>query len=119
MQDEMEDKYKDYFSLPHEEWRDLLSNMKEKDNRKQATSQIKRLTTSKVAPANSDNNASTKVPFKKKARTGFQPSWKKKGNQTPNNKGSQRYCVMWKNSVMPERMYILHSSENCFRRRSN
>ena len=34
MQDELEDKDKDYRSVPHEEWCDILYTMQAKDNRK-------------------------------------------------------------------------------------
>ena len=40
MQDEMQDKDKDYSSLKHEEWCDLMYTTEAKDNRKRSADQI-------------------------------------------------------------------------------
>ena len=39
--------------------------------------------------------------------------------KTPNNHGVQRYYVLCKKAGMPEKKYMLHSSENCFGKRYN
>ena len=64
MQDELEDNQKDYFSITHEEWCDLLSTMEVNDNIKKAVAQINRLETSKAVPVNYDSNEYVGVPCK-------------------------------------------------------
>ena len=56
MQDELEDTHEEYLSITHEYLCDFLSTIEVKDNSKSSVSQIKRLTTSKAAPVNSDSN---------------------------------------------------------------
>ena len=68
--------------------------MEVKDNRKRAEAQIKKIATSKSELVNSYSNDSAKVARNKKARTGVQPPCKKKGKKTPNQNGSQSYCVL-------------------------
>ena len=119
MQDEIEDKDKDYHSFPHKEWCDLLSTMEAKDNRKRTTDQIKILAASKAVPANYFSNVSAKVTLKNKASTCAIHTRKQQGKKNPNHKGSQRYCVLCKKTGMPERKYKLYSSENCFGCRSD
>ena len=68
--------------------------MEAKENRKRAASQIKILAASKVAPDNSDSNASTRVPHKKKARTSFLSAHKQKGKNNPKYSGAHSYCVL-------------------------
>ena len=69
----MEDKDKDYLSFNHNRWCDLLSTREAKYNRKRSAAQIKRLTSSKAAPANFDINATAKVTHKNKESTGVLP----------------------------------------------
>ena len=92
--------------------------MEVKDNIKRVAAHIKRLAASKAAPINSDSDNYTRVPRKKKVRTGILPSHKQHGKNTPNNHGAQRYCVLCKNAGMPERKWKSHSSENCFGKNS-
>ena len=68
--DELEDNRKDYCSILHEEWCDLLSTIEVKENRKKASDQIKRLLFSKEAPIIYDSDESIRVPHKNKSRTG-------------------------------------------------
>ena len=69
MQYELDEKYKDYHSAPHEEWHDFLSTMEEKYNINRAAAEIKRLAASKSAPANYDIDTSAKILYKKKIIT--------------------------------------------------
>ena len=110
MQDETEDKDKDYPSLPHKQCYELLYTIETKGNRKLAADQIKRLADSKAVSTHSDSNTSANMPRKKKSSTAVLPSRKKQGRKNPNHKGSQCYCVLCKNYVMPEHKYTLHSS---------
>ena len=119
VQDELDDKDKDYFSVPHKEWCDLLSIMEGKYNRKRAASQIKILSASKAEPDNSYSNTRPRVTQKNKERTGYMPSRKRQGKNNPKHKGFQCYCVLRKKAEMPERKYKLHISENCFGRGSD
>ena len=73
------DKDKDYSSLPHTEWCDLLYTMEEKYNPKQEADQIKILAASKAAPANFYSDASAKVPQKKKESNGVLKACNQKG----------------------------------------
>ena len=79
MHDELEDKYGEYCSIPHEEWCDNLLTMETKGNRKRDMYDIKRLATSKSEPVNSDSDDSISVPRNKKARTGVLPRRKQHG----------------------------------------
>ena len=76
MQDKLEDKYEDYCSIPRENWCDLLSTMKIKENNKRSAAHINRLATSKASPINSDSGDYIGVLRKKKASTGVLPSFK-------------------------------------------
>ena len=66
----MEDKNKYYRFIIYEDWCDLMFTMEVKDINERTVYQIKRLSTSNVAPVNSDINDSIRLTFKKKARTG-------------------------------------------------
>ena len=68
--------------------------MEDTDNRKRDVAQIKILASSKEAPENYDSDAYTRVPNKKKERTGVLPTHKHQGKNNPNNSGDQRYCVL-------------------------
>ena len=89
MQYELDEKYEDYHSAPHEEWHDFLSTMEEKYNINRAAAEIKRLAASKSAPANYDIDTYTNIPYKKKVINGILPAHKQQGNKNPNHKGSQ------------------------------
>ena len=118
MKDELEDNQEDYSSLAHGYWCDQLSKIEVKDNRKRYVTQIKRLVASKVA-SNSDRYESVRVPLNKRVRTGFIPSRKYQGKNTPNNPGIHRYCALCKKVRINKRKYMLHIFENCFGKRSN
>ena len=118
MQDELEDKQEDYCSLDHDDWCDIMSTIKVKDNRKRAATQINRIATSKAAYY-SDSDESIRVPRKKKANTGVINNHKQEGKKTPKYHSTQRYCVLCKKAGMPEQKHMSHSSENCFGKRSN
>ena len=82
-------------------------------------SHIKRLSTSKADPVNSDRNDSIKVPLKKKARNGVLPDRKQQEKKTPKYHGSQRYCILCKKAVIPESKWKSNSSKKSFVKRSN
>ena len=69
IQDELEDNKEDYYSLTHEDWYDLLSTIKVKDNRKRAVTQIKEISTLRAA-SNYDRNDPVRVTRNKKKSTG-------------------------------------------------
>ena len=73
---------------------------------------------SKAALTNYDSDASTEVTFKNKARTGILTVHKQQSKKTTNNKVSQSYCVLCKNSVTTKCKYKLHISETFFGRSS-
>ena len=112
------DKDKDYSSLPHTEWCDLLYTMEEKYNPKQEADQIKILAASKAAPAESDSDTSPKVSQTNKSRTSVLLNRKNHGKNPPKKKRFKRYCVLYKKYGITERKYTLQSLENCFGRRN-
>ena len=97
MQDELEDKNKEYFCITHKEWCYLLSNMEVKDNRKRAAAHIKRLSISKAASIHSDRNDSIRVPHKNNTRTGVLQIHKQKVKKTP-----QSSCISAELSTVQE-----------------
>ena len=117
MQDELEDNQENYFSLTHEDWCDLLSTIKFKDNRKKAATQTKRIATPKEA-SHSDSDGSIRFLLNKRYRTCVIPNRKQKGKNTPKHHSAQRYCVLFKKARMPEQKYMPHISEDCFGTRS-
>ena len=85
----------DFCSLPHKEMCDLLSTLEDKDNRKRSAAQIKRLDTQKVLVVDVGSDATTKVPHKKKTRTGVFPSHNQKNkSKTPNYGGINHYLML-------------------------
>ena len=52
----------------------------------------------------SNRDESIRVSCKRKARTGVQ--FKQQGKNTPKHHGTQRYCVTFRKSVIPEQKYI-------------
>ena len=70
-------------------------------------------------PVNSDSDASARVPYDNKSSTGVLLDRKNQGKNIPNHHGDQHYCVMCKNSGMPEHKKNFHSSKNCFGKRSD
>ena len=96
MQDELEDNNEDYQSILDEEWCLLLSTIEVKENWKSYAVHIKRLSSSKKAPVNSDINESVMVTRKKKASTGVLPNHKHHGKKTPKHHGYQRYQALCK-----------------------
>ena len=65
IQDKLEDNQEDYFSLTNEDWCDLLSTIKVKDNRKREATQFKNIASDRVA-YNSDRDGYVRVTRKKK-----------------------------------------------------
>ena len=84
------------------------------DNRKRVAAQIKSLATSKSVLINSAIDDYISVMHNNKARTGVLPSRKKNGENNPKHHVAQRYWVMFKKSVIPERKYKYHISESFF-----
>ena len=68
-----------------------MSTMKSKDNNKISVSQINNIAYSKVVPANSESDSSTKVPSNKKSSTCVLLARKQHGNKTPRHSGPQHY----------------------------
>ena len=99
--------------MNHEDWCELLSTKKVKDNRKRAVNQIKRIATSRSA-SHSDRDESIRVPLKKRDRTGVIKNYKQKGKDTPNHHIAQRYCVLCKKAGLTEQKYMSHISDECF-----
>ena len=85
--------------------------MDAKDNRKRADDQIKILAVYKSDMADSDSDASTRVPHKKKEITGVIPAWKQKDMKTPKHKGYQCYYVIYTTTGITDIKYKLNSSE--------
>ena len=75
---------------------------------------MKRLSTSKAAPVNSDSNKSARVPCKKRVSTGILTNSKQQEKNTPKHPGPQCYCMLYKKAGMPEIKYMSNISENCF-----
>ena len=119
MQNNMEYKEKDIFSLTHKYWYDLVFNLEAKYNRKRSEAQIKRLAPSKADLAASDSDEIPRFTCKNKDRNGVLPARNKQGKKNTKHKGSYPHCGMSKNSRIPERKYKSHISENCFERRSD
>ena len=67
MQDDIEDKYKEYFYFPHQYWYDLLSTLEMKNSHNRYGDQMKILANYKSDPANSDRNVIPKVNHKNNA----------------------------------------------------
>ena len=88
-----------------------------KDNWKRNSAQIKKLAASKAAPSASDIDSISRVPHKKKVVTSVLPDRNNQGKKISKHKYYQRYCVLCKKSVMPERKFKSHISEECFWRR--
>ena len=110
----MQDKDNDHHSFLHENKRDLLYILEVKYNQKRYKSQIKRLAASKVFPTASDRYATPRFPHKMKSSNGVLKYNKKQGKKTPNHKGSQRYCVLCKESGMSYHKNKLNSPEILF-----
>ena len=116
MQDKLEDNQEDYCSLTNEDWFDLLSKIEVKDNRKSEANQIKNISSARVA-SHSDSNKSVRIPSKKKTSTGvLLKNLKRKASK---HHGTQRHFVIHKKAGITERKYMLHSSEDCFGKRSD
>ena len=115
MQDELEDNQKDYCSLTHEYFCESLSTIEVKDNRKVAATQINNISYT-ISASHSDSDKSIRVPRKEKSRTGLLHN--NPNINSPKRHGTQSHCMLCKNSVIPEKKYMLHSSEECFGRRS-
>ena len=112
MQYELYDNQDYYHSLTHEDWCDLLSKIEVKDDRKRAATQIKKIASSRVASL-SDRNRSVNILSKNKARLGDSVLCSNKGpnSKAPKHHGIQRHCVICKKAGMPEKNYMLNSSE--------
>ena len=112
----MEDNQEGYRSLTHEDWCDLLSTIKVKDNIKMSVTQINKIDSIRVA-SHSDSNKSVRIPSKKKTSTGvLLKNLKRKASK---HHGTQRHFVIHKKAGITERKYMLHSSEDCFGKRSD
>ena len=114
----MEEYIEDYRSLNYEDWCDLLSIIKVKYKRKRASTHTKKIASDRSASL-SNSNESVRILRKKKARTDILRSNKGPKKRAHKNHITQRYCVLCKKAGMPERKYMLHSSEDCTGIRTN
>ena len=89
---------------------DLLSTIEVKDERKIAAVQIKNIASDKAASL-SGRNESVRILRKKKFNTGILHS-NKSPKKAPWHHGVQRYYVLCKKAVIPERKYMSHSSKD-------
>ena len=81
--------------------------------------QIKKVDSKNSLAVDYDRYTRQKVSRKKKYRAGLLLACKQKNkSKTPKHGGIQRYCMLCKNSGMPERKFMLHSAETCFGKRS-
>ena len=80
-----------------------MSTMEKKYNRNQVAVQMKILAASKEAPADSDSDASHRVPCKKMTRTCVLTTQKQEGEKNPKHKGSEHCCVLCKKAGITER----------------
>ena len=113
MQDELEDNQEDYHYLTHEDWCDLLSTIKVKDNRKSSETEINKIGSAGAASI-SDSNGYFRILRKNKARNGFLQLKKGIHNKAPKHHGTQRHCVLCKKAGMSEQNYMFHSAEEYF-----
>ena len=107
----MDDHTEDYNSLTYEDWCDLLSTIKVKDESNRAAVHIKNISYERSASL-SNSDESVRIPRRKKAKTGILNSHKSPRRTHNRHHGSQRYCVLYKKSEMPERKYALHSTKD-------
>ena len=112
MQYELEEHQYEYFSFTYEDWCELLSTIQVKDERKREATQIKKITSARVASI-FDIDKSTSIPRKKKASTGILRSNKIPHKKAHKYHGTQRYCMIFKKAGMPEYKYMLYGSKDC------
>ena len=74
--------------------------------------QIKKIASSRAASL-SDSDKSLRIPRKKRDEAGVLSSKKSPKRAHSRNHCIQRYCVIYKKSVMPERKYTSHSAKYC------
>ena len=84
-----------------------------------AADQIIRLVSQKNVPSDSYIDAIPGVPCREESSFGVLPALNQKFKKTPNNKGFQCYCVLWKKTVIHERKYKSHTLGHWFGRVSN
>ena len=109
MQNELEDNLEEYNYLTHEDWCDLLSTIKVKDNRKRSANHIKKIASARAA-SNHDSDESIRFPRNKKSSTGVLHN--NINIKATKHHGTQRHFVIYKKTGMPERKYMLHSAED-------
>ena len=90
---------------------DLLSSIEVKDERKISAVHIKKIAYARAASL-PNRDKSVKIPRKKKVNTGFSISNKPPRRAHDSHHGAQRYCVLFKKAVIPERKYASHSAED-------
>ena len=118
MQDELEDNQEDYRSLNHEDSCDLLSTTEVKDNRKRSATHIKNISSTRAA-SHSDRSGSVRIRREKQIRTGVLRNNKGTNNKVPKHHGTQHHCLVFKKAGMPDKKYMLHSTDNCFGNHTN
>ena len=111
VRDELDEHPEDYCSLTYEDWCDLLSTIKVKDERKRASVHINNIDSARAAYL-SDSNDPARILKKKKAKTGLFHSNKSSKNLHRHHR-IHRYCVLYKKAGMPKRKYTSHNDEDC------
>ena len=111
MQNELDEHTEEYRSLTYEYWCDLLSTIEVEDERKRSAAQIKNIASARVASI-SDNEESTRIQRKNKARPGVL-RFKTPQKNVHKHHGIQRYCVIFKKAGIPDRNFMSHSAKDC------
>ena len=110
--DELDDHPKNYRYLTYKEWCELLSTIKVKDERKIASVHIKKIDSARSASL-SDSKESARIPRIQKDKTVASRSHKTPRRAHDRHHGTQRYCVIFKKSGIPECKYASHSTKDC------
>ena len=90
---ELDDHLEDYRSLTYEDWCDLLSTIKVKDESKRAVVHIKKISYDSTVSL-SNSNKSLRIPRRKKDKTGVSNSHKSPRRENNRHHGAHRYCVL-------------------------
>ena len=110
--DELDDHPGNYPSLTNEDCCDLMSTIEVKDKRKRVAGNIKKISYTRAASL-SNINESARIMRRKKSKDGVSSSHKTSRRAHERHHGEHRYCVLCKKSVMPERKYASHSTDDC------
>ena len=93
MRDELDDYPEDYRSLTYENWRELMSIIKVKDEIKRESGHIKKIDSTRAASL-SDSGESVRVLRRKKANNGVSNSHKSPRRENERHHGAHCYFVL-------------------------